>query len=378
MARSDLRPVVVLGATGSIGAQTLDVADRLGFPVVGLAAGHRSAALDDLADRYPDARVAVAAADGDIPTRFGVGNEAVAELATIPGSIVVNGIVGAAGLEPTLAGLNARNRVALANKESLVTGGPLVLEALATEGAELLPVDSEHSAIWQCMAGEDANRVRRVVLTASGGPLLGKSRHELAGVTVDEALAHPTWEMGNRITIDSATLMNKAFEVIEAHFLFGLDFDQIDVVVHPQSYVHAFVEFVDGVVKAELGAPDMRKPIQVALTYPERASDPQHSFDVVGTDLSFLAPDRTAFPALDLGYEAGRRGGNAPAVLNAADEIAVTAFLDGRIPFTTITDIVAHSLDAVPQRSLESLGDALAADAAGRQAATEGLANISR
>ncbi len=371
----------MLGATGSIGAQTLDVADRLRIPVVGLAAGHSSTALDDLADRYPNAQVAVAAAGGDIPSRFRVGSEAVTELATIPESVVVNGIVGAAGLEPTLAGLTAGNRVALANKESLLTGGPLVLEALATDGAELLPVDSEHSAIWQCMAGEHADRVKRVVLTASGGPFRGKSRQEMAEVSVDEALAHPTWEMGNRITIDSATLMNKAFEVVEAHFLFGLDFDQIDVVVHPQSYVHAFVEFVDGVVKAEVGPPDMRKPIQVALTHPERASDPDQHFDVVGTDLSFLAPDRAAFPALDLGYEAGRRGGNAPAVLNAADEIAVTAFLDGRIPFTAITDVVSDSLDAVPHRSLERLEDALAADAAGRQAAADAvhrIANIGR
>ena len=371
----------MLGATGSIGAQTLDVADRLSIPVVGLAAGHSSTALDDLADRYPNAQVAIAAAGGEVPSRFRVGSEAVTELATIPESVVVNGIVGAAGLEPTLAGLTAGNRVALANKESLLTGGPLVVEALATDGAELLPVDSEHSAIWQCMAGEHVDRVKRVVLTASGGPFRGKSRQELAEVSVDEALAHPTWEMGNRITIDSATLMNKAFEVVEAHFLFGLDFDQIDVVVHPQSYVHAFVEFVDGVVKAEVGPPDMRKPIQVALTYPERASDPHQHFDVVGTDLSFLAPDRAAFPALDLGYKAGRRGGNAPAVLNAADEIAVTAFLDGRIPFTAITDIVSDSLDAVPYRSLERLEDALAADAAGRQAAADAvhrIANIGR
>jgi 1-deoxy-D-xylulose-5-phosphate reductoisomerase len=262
--------------------------------------------------------------------------------------------------------------VALANKESLVAGGPLVLAALRTEGAELLPVDSEHSAVWQCLAGEDRNRVKRVVLTASGGPFRGMTAAQLSSVSVEEALAHPTWDMGDRITIDSATLMNKAFEVIEAHFLFGLDFDLIDVVVHPQSFVHAFVEFVDGVVKAEVGPPDMRKPIQVALTYPDR-SPAETTFDPI--DLTFAAPDRAAFPALDLGYVAGRRGGNAPAVLNAADEVAVSAFLAGRIPFNAIAEVVAGSLDAVPHRELERLRDALDADREGRNAASKAVAD---
>ncbi len=376
MAGPDLRPVVVLGATGSIGLQTLQVADRLGMPVAGLAAGHASTAFLDLAARYPEAALAVAS-DGDrLPKGVGVGSDAVAALGAIPGSVVVNGIVGAAGLEPTLAGLGAGNRVALANKESLVTGGPLVLDALRTQGAELIPVDSEHSAIWQCLAGEDHRLVKRVVLTASGGPFRGMDRDGLAGVTVDQALAHPTWDMGDRITIDSATLMNKAFEVIEAHFLFGLEFDQIEVVVHPQSFVHALVEFVDGVVKAEVGPPDMRKPIQVALTYPERAPNPSSRFEF--SDLTFAAPDRLAFPALDLGYAAGRLGGNAPAVLNAADEVAVSAFLEGRIPFTAITEVVASSLEAVPHQALQRLEDALDADREGRNAAAEAVAERSR
>jgi 1-deoxy-D-xylulose-5-phosphate reductoisomerase len=346
------------------------------MPVVGLAAGRPSSRLLAIIDRYPEALVAIAEEGDGVPAGVSVGSDAVAALAAIPETLVVNGIVGAAGLEPTLAALNAGNRVALANKESLVTGGPLVVEALATQGAELLPVDSEHSAIWQCLAGEDIARVRRVILTASGGPFLGRSRAELAEVTVDEALAHPTWEMGPRITVDSATLMNKAFEVIEAHFLFGLGFEQIDVVVHPQSFVHVFVEFVDGVVKAEVGAPDMRKPIQAALTFPHRSDAPLVPFEP--PDLTFTEPDRIAFPALDLGYEAGRKGGSAPAVLNAADEVAVAAFLDGRIPFTAIAEIVSAALEAVTHRPLRQLEDALGADREGRSAAAKAIADWSR
>jgi len=374
VAGADLRPVVVLGATGSIGIQALEVADRIGMPVVGLAAGHLSPEFRALAERYPDAILAVADGETDPSSdlTLGVGAEAVALLATLEDAVVVNGIVGAAGLEPTLAALAAGNRVALANKESLVTGGPLVLDALQTEGAELLPVDSEHSAVWQCLAGEDPATVKRVVLTASGGPFRGMKAEELAGVSVEEALAHPTWDMGDRITIDSATLMNKALEVIEAHFLFGLDFDQIDVVVHPQSFVHALVEYVDGVVKAEVGPPDMRKPIQVALTHPGRAPGAATAFDF--TELTFEEPDRRAFPALDLGYEAGRRGGNAPAVLNAADEVAVSAFLEGRIPFPAIAHVVESSLEAVPHQTLHRLEDALEADREGRNAAAEAIA----
>jgi 1-deoxy-D-xylulose-5-phosphate reductoisomerase len=376
VAGADLRPLVVLGATGSIGTQTFDVAERLEIDVVGVAAGRWSASLAELANRYPQANVAVAVADPAPPPGVATGGEAVAALAATPSTTVVNGIVGAAGLASTLSALEAGNRVALANKESLVTGGPLVLEALGTEGAELLPVDSEHSAIWQCLAGEDRELVRKVVLTASGGPFFGRTASELASVSVEEALAHPTWDMGNRITIDSATLMNKAFEVIETHFLFGLEFEQIDVIIHPQSYVHAFVEFVDGVVKAEVGSPDMRKPIQAALTYPERLPNPTSTFDPM--DLSFARPDRRAFPALDLGYEAGRKGGSAPAVLNAADEVAVAAFLDGRIPFPAIAEVVAAALDAVPLQPLRDLDDALESDRAGRDAAREALAKQSR
>jgi 1-deoxy-D-xylulose-5-phosphate reductoisomerase len=370
-----LTPVVVLGVTGSIGTQTLDVAERLGYPIAAVAAGTVSQRLFDIMARHPEAAVAVAdepetRPDERIARRIAFGADAVVSLARLPGSIVVNGIVGAAGLASSLATLGAGNRLALANKESLLVGGPLVLDALARGGGELIPVDSEHSAIWQCLAGEDPSSVRRVVLTASGGPFHRRPDVDLSTVTVDEALAHPTWTMGRRITIDSATLMNKAFEVIEAHFLFDLRYDQIDVAVHPTSFVHSFVEFVDGVVKAELGPPDMRKPIQRALTAPGRVPAPTGPLALDGVALQFEDPDRERFPALDLGYEAGRRGGNAPAVLNAADEIAVHAFLDGRIRFDEITEVVAATLDAVPASPVTTVDEAVAADAAGRAAAS--------
>jgi len=357
-----LTRVVVLGATGSIGRQTLDVAGRLDIPVAGLAAGGLTDAIVALAGRYPDAAVAVARPptgpiDAELVRRIEFGPEAVAALAATPDAVVVNGIVGAAGLEPTLAALEAGNRLALANKESLLTGGPVVLEALRSSDGDLIPVDSEHSAVWHCLRGEDVASVRKVILTASGGPFHARPDVDLREVGVDDALAHPTWAMGRRISIDSATLMNKAFEVIEAHYLFGLAYEQIDVVVHPTSYVHSFVEFVDGVVKAEVGPPDMRKPIQNAMTAPDRAPVDAAGIDLVGTTLAFTAPDRDRFPALDLGYEAGRRGGNGPAVLNAADEVAVEAFLDHRIRFTDIPPCPRHPSGPSPTPSARTRSD---------------------
>lgn len=360
-----LNPLIVLGATGSIGQQAIEVAARTGNEVHTIGARSASTALLELALQLPEARVCVVergahrddfhAALGD---RLHFGQGAITEAAATPGTTVLNGIVGAAGLSATLAALYAGNRVALANKESLVVGGPLVQEALAENGGELLPVDSEHSAIWQLLVGEDRSAVRRVLLTASGGPFRGMTSDELASVSVDDALAHPTWKMGARISIDSATLMNKAFEIIEAHYLFGLEYDQIDVVVHPQSVVHSFVEFHDGVVKAEVGFPDMRKPIQYAIGAPDREPIEQPPFDLVGTDLTFEAPDSETFPCLDLGYRAGRTGGTAPAVLNAADEVAVDLFLTGRIPFLAIAAVAAAVLDrheATMPESLEHL-----------------------
>ncbi|MBW3666753.1 MAG: 1-deoxy-D-xylulose-5-phosphate reductoisomerase, partial [Actinobacteria bacterium] len=279
------RPVVVLGATGSIGTQTLEVADRLGLEVAALAARRPTPQLAAIARRYPDAAVAVAGGSHDervgltsaIGGRARFGPEAVMEVAATPGRIVVNGIVGSAGLAATVSAIEAGNRVALANKESLVAGGPVVRQALAG-GGELIPVDSEHSALFQCLAGESADSVARLVLTASGGPFRGATPEELSGVTPEQALAHPVWDMGPRITVDSATLFNKGMEVIEAHFLFDIPYERIDVVVHPQSVLHSAVEFVDGSWKGHLGQPDMRIPIQYALTHPERAPSPAPPF----------------------------------------------------------------------------------------------------
>lgn len=385
MGGASLNPLIVLGATGSIGRQTIDVAGRIGMPVHTIAARTASDGLLELAAELPDARVCVVdrrhredefrAALGD---RLHFGRGAVTEAAAHSGATVVNGIVGAAGLAPSLAALYAGNRLALANKESLVAGGPLITQALADGDGELIPVDSEHSAIWQCLVGEDVDTVRRVVLTASGGPFRGFTPDRLADVTVGEALAHPTWDMGPRISIDSATLMNKAFEVIEAHYLFGFDYEQIDVVIHPQSIVHSFVEFSDGVVKAETGSPDMRKPIQYAITAPNRAGTEQPPFNPAGMSLTFEAPDRAAFPCLDLGYEAGRRGGTATAVLNAADEVAVGAFLEGAISFRDIASVVNEVLGAHEAFIPTDLEALRAVDTEARAKAAEACDRISR
>ena len=366
-------PLIVLGATGSIGRQALEVATHLGWEVAALAARTVSPGFRSLAAAYPEADLAVAQADTDPGPELGrpvvVGPEAVAELAGRPGHVVVNGIVGAAGLEPTLAALAAGNRLALANKESLVMAGELVRTAWEAGGGELIPVDSEHSALHQCLAGERPADVARLILTASGGPFRGYDPPRLAQVTVAEALDHPTWRMGGRITIDSATLMNKGLEVIEAHHLFGVGFDRIDVVIHPQSVLHSAVELVDGSLKAHLGHPDMRIPIQYALTFPHRAANPAQPFTLVGLRLDFEAPDRDLFPALDLAYAAGRRGGTAPAVLNAADEVAVEEFLAGRLPFPAITAVVEETLAAVPATAATDLEEVRRADTQARQVA---------
>lgn len=349
--------------------------------VRGLAARRGSAALLAGAARHPHAQVAVAAPTTAesrrcarlLGRRVSFGPEAVAELAGLPGCIVLNGVVGAAGLPASLAALEAGNRLALANKESLVAGGPLLAEAQRRGGGELVPVDSEHSAVAQCLAGEDPAAVRRLLLCASGGPFRGRRVPELAKVTVAEALAHPIWRMGRRISIDSATMMNKGFEVIEAHHLFQVPYDRIEVVIHPQSVVHSLVEFVDGSVKAQLGLPDMRLPIQYALTYPARVESTLRPFDLAGRELAFHRPSLRSFPCLRLGYEAGRAGGSAPAVLNAADEVAVRAFLDGRIGFGAIPKLIEKVLAALPSRPLTGLDDLLAADAEARETAAAAL-----
>lgn len=373
-----MRPLVVLGATGSIGRQALEVADHLEIPVSGVAARRGSEELLTIAVDRPEARVGVAAPTGAERERFeaalgdrvAFGPEALVEMAASTGSIVLNGVVGSAGLPASVAALEAGNRLALANKESLVAGGPVVLRALDQGGGELVPVDSEHSALQQCLVGEERAAVRRVVLTASGGPLRGMSPPDLEQVTVEQALDHPTWKMGPRITIDSATLMNKAFEVIEAHHLFGFSYDDIDVVVHPESIVHAVVEFADGSLKAHLGEPDMRVPIQYALVGPDRSPGLVAPFSLVGRNLTFEPPDTDAFPCLRLGYESGRLGGSAPATLNAADEIAVHAFLDRKIGFSSIPLIIERTLADVEVRPLETVEDVIAVDREARAVAT--------
>lgn len=376
--------LVVLGATGSIGTQTLEVADNLGLDVAVLAAGRPSDTLAELAGRYPDAEVIVAGGSSDerddltrrLVRPLETGSDAILAAAGTRGRVVVNGIVGAAGLRATVAALEAGNRVALANKESLVAGGPVVTSVIEEHGGELIPVDSEHSALHQCLAGEPPEAVVRLILTASGGPFRGRSRESLAGVTPHEALQHPTWDMGRRITIDSATMFNKGLEIVEAHYLFGVAYDHIDVVVHPQSILHSAVEFVDGSWKGHLGHPDMRIPIQYALTAPARMPTPGSPFSPVGMDLSFEEPDREAFPALDIAYEAGRSGGSAPAVMNAADEMAVEAFLQGRLGFLGIADVVQRSIAEVDWRELKNVDDVVAVDAEARSVAAGLIAGV--
>ena len=371
------QPLVVLGATGSIGRQTLDVAARLGVGVRALAARRGSEDLIDLASEWPDAQIVATAPTGDeresmaasLGDRASFGAESMEELAATPDSIVVNGVVGAAGLRASVAALEAGNRLALANKESLVAGGPVVLAALQRGGGELLPVDSEHSALFQCLVGERPHGVRRLVLTASGGPFRGWAVEDLEQVTPEQALAHPTWNMGKRVTIDSASLFNKGLEVIEAHYLFDLPYGKIDVVVHPQSIVHSLVEFVDGSLKAHVGEPDMRVPIQYAVTYPDRVAGALGEFDFTSRSLTFDLPDRKAFRGLDLAYEAGRTGRSAPAVLNAADEVAVHAFLDGRLGFLGIPEVVERTLEQVPVVDLTTVDDVIEVDREARAVA---------
>ncbi len=367
------RNVVVLGSTGSIGTQALDVirAQPGRYRVVALAAGRNEELL------------AAQAVELGVPPAWaracGSDPEALAAMAAHPeADVVLNGVVGFAGLPATLAALEAGTRLALANKESLIAGGPVVARARIRGGGEIVPVDSEHSAVYQALRSGAPREVRRIVLTASGGPFRGRSRADLAHVTVDDALAHPTWTMGAKITIDSSTLMNKGLEVIEAHELFGLAYDRIDVVVHPQSIVHGMVEFTDGATIAQLSRPDMRLPIGLALAAPDRIDVPYGSIDWTTTSaLTFEPPDLDAFPALALAYEAGRAGGGAPAALNGANEVAVAAFLGGRIPWAAIPDIVAEVLQ-VGAGNVEDVSDVLEVDRAARAAAEDALSRLRR
>jgi 1-deoxy-D-xylulose-5-phosphate reductoisomerase len=377
-----MRRVMILGSTGSIGEQALDVVGRSDdLEVVGLSAHGdfetlvkqaRELKVDRiaLADETAAARAAEVWTDGTVLA----GPSGLVELITDgEADLVLNAVVGSAGLGPTVAALGEGIDLALANKESLVVGGELVMALAEATGAQIIPVDSEHSALFQLVGSEGRpGTVDKLVLTASGGPFRGKTRQELKKVTVDQALAHPTWAMGGKITIDSATLMNKGLEVIEAHHLFGFPYDQIDVVVHPQSIVHSLIQLNDGASLAHLGYPDMRVPISYALHYPDRTDVPVEPLDLVKLGrLTFEEPDEETFACLRLAREAGMAGGTAPCVLNAANEIAVQAFLDGDLPFTGIAEVIERALDAVPARPVGHFSDLYRADAEARDQARE-------
>ena len=368
-----MKRLVVLGSTGSIGRQALEIVDAFPgeFAVVGLGARRSTDLLAQQARRYRPRAVAVVDEDaaaglgGQLPpgTEMFVGKDALRSAARIEADAVLVAVVGIAGLLPTLDALRSGHDVALANKETLVAGGALVMDAVRASGRRLVPVDSEHAAVLQCLLGEDPQAVARVLLTGSGGPFLRRPIGDLAGVTREEALAHPTWRMGAKITVDSATLMNKGLEVIEAHWLFGLAPEHIEVVIHPQSIVHSLVEFVDRSVKAQLAPPDMRLVIAYALRGPARAALPVTGLRWDRLDLTFERPDPVRYPCLALAYAALRAGGTMPAVMNAANEVAVERFLAGAIPFTEIAGWVERAMDAHRPSALHSVDDILTADA---------------
>lgn len=342
------------------------------IPVLGIGAGSYSESLARIWRQHPESRCVVAEPDRGDPAVFDglpppeLGRDALADLARMPDCLVLNGVVGFAGLEASLTALEAGNRLGLANKESFVTGGDLMRE-LMDRGGEVIPVDSEHSAIFQCLLGESPDMVESLILTASGGPFRGATPDQLALVTPEQALRHPTWEMGERITIDSATLMNKGMEVIEAHHLFGMPFERIEVIVHPQSIAHSMVRFVDGSIKAHLGETTMSHPVRYAFTHPERAV--ADVFPLAGLTLEFEEVDRAAFPALDLAYEVGGLGGTAPTVLNAADEVLVDAFLKGKVGFLDIIDGVSQTVDRCGSHPVGSVSDLVDADTEARRVA---------
>jgi 1-deoxy-D-xylulose-5-phosphate reductoisomerase len=378
-----MKRLLILGSTGSIGVQALDVVGQSpdAFEIVGLSAERSHEALVAQARAHGVRRIALG--DPDAAARAAeewtdgevlAGPEGLVRLVAETGAdLVLNAIVGSAGLGPTIVALTEGIDVALANKESLVVGGELVMALSEATGAQLIPVDSEHSALRQLVDGERPGTVDRLVLTASGGPFRGRTREELAEVTVEQALRHPTWAMGGKITIDSATLMNKGLEVIEAHWLFGTPYDRIDVVVHPQSIVHALVALCDGATMAHLGHPDMRVPISYALHHPERVKVPVRTLDLaeVGA-LTFEPPDLDAFPCLRIAREAALAGGTGTCVLNAANEVAVHAFLSGRLDFMGIPAVIERTLDELPAQRVHSFETLYQADGEARRvAATE-------
>ena len=378
------RQIALLGSTGSIGTQALDVvrdnADR--FEVYALVARHNAGLLAQQAREFRPEVVVIAdeqyyaplkEALADLPMKVWAGADAIADVVQMaPVDVVLTAMVGYAGLRPTLAALEAGKAVALANKETLVVAGELVTATARRTGAPILPVDSEHSAIFQCLVGQDASAVEKVILTASGGPFRTTPREALADVTPAEALRHPNWSMGAKVTIDSASMMNKGFEMIEARWLFGLPPERIEVVVHPQSIVHSMVQFADGAVMAQLGTPDMHLPIAYALAYPHRlrSAAPRLDFAQLST-LTFEAPDRERFRNLDYAYEAARRGGNMPCILNAADEVAVAAFLSGKIGFLAMSDLIAETMARTTFIATPTYDDYVQTDTEARRIATE-------
>jgi 1-deoxy-D-xylulose-5-phosphate reductoisomerase len=364
--------VAILGSTGSIGTTALRVLARhpSRFHVAALTSNANVKLLAEQAEATRAPFVGLVTNGKDVPESWCRGPDALVQAAQLPGAdIVLNAVVGAAGLDATLAALRAGKRVALANKETLVVAGALATTAAREAGGEIVPVDSEHSAILQCLTGRPRTQVRRLILTASGGPFRDWSRPQLEHATLADALRHPTWKMGRKITVDSATLANKALEVIEAHFLFDLPYDAIDVVVHPQSVVHSMVEFVDGSVLAQLGVPSMELPVLYALTHPDRIEEPAiPSFDpVAASPLTFERVRLDDFPSLRLGIEAGRTGGAAPAVFNAANERAVALFLDGALSFVDIARAISSALDRLGDLPGATREELLAADAAARE-----------
>lgn len=371
--------ISVLGSTGSIGRQTLDVAQKLGIPVCALTAGTSVERMEEQCRTFlpsvavmssPEAAAALADRIADLPITVLSGKEGLMTAATMEqADTVITAVVGMVGLEPTLAAIHAKKRIGLANKETMVCAGELVMEEARRCGAEIIPVDSEHSAIFQCLAGcREKSQVRRLILTCSGGPFFGKSKEELKGVTQADALKHPNWKMGPKITIDCATLMNKGLEVIEAMRLYDLPLEQVDVVIHRQSVIHSFVEYVDGALLAQMGSPDMRLPIQLALTWPDRAACPAPDLDLFSCGaLTFHKPDLEAFPCLALAMEAAKAGGIMGAVLSGANEVAVEMYLNDQIGFYDIPALVKKAMEEVPFLRKPYLSQILEADRLARQ-----------
>ena len=380
--------VSILGSTGSIGRQTLDIIDNLGLHVAALTAGSNAQRMAQQCRKYQP-KLAVmstkAAADqlkemiSDLPTEIMWGEEGLIAAATIPeADCVITAVVGMVGLKPTLAAIRAHKRIGLANKETLVCAGQLVMAEAKKNNAEIIPVDSEHSAIFQCLMGcNNSREVKRILLTCSGGPFYGKTREELGVVTKADALKHPNWKMGAKITIDCATLMNKGLEVIEAMRLYDMPLEQVDVLIHRQSIVHSMVEFTDGAVMAQLGAPDMRLPIQLAMTYPERSATPVDFLDLTTCGaLTFAHPDMEAFPCLKLARDCAAKGGTACPAMNGANEEAVALFLDDKIGFYDIYDLVSRAVDVVPFIAEPTLEEILEADRLAREAVREFMKSL--